>query len=213
MTDDRTTHWNNRYSGSAPDDLSWYEAFPALSLSLIADATGPGAGVVDIGGGASRLPDALLDAGYHDITVLDLSAQALALSRARLGDRAGAVTWQVADVTGWQPTRRYDLWHDRAVFHFLTDVGDRAAYARTLEAALAPGGTAILMTFADDGPEKCSGLPVQRYAPEDLVAEIDRLLPGLFEMRKTGRFAHITPGGTEQRFQYVRFRRRNGTGG
>jgi SAM-dependent methyltransferase len=211
MTDDRTTHWDNRYRESEPQSLSWFEAAPALSLRLIGQAAGPEASVIDMGGGASRMPDALLEAGYKDITVLDLSAEALALSRARLGERAAAVDWQVADVTHWQPARRYDLWHDRAVFHFLTDAGDRAAYARALGSALAPGGTAILMSFADDGPEKCSGLPVRRYAPEDLVAEIERLLPGLFEVKETGRFAHMTPGGAEQRFQYTVFQKRAGT--
>ncbi|TBX28788.1 class I SAM-dependent methyltransferase [Nioella sediminis] len=212
MTDDRTTHWDNRYAGAEPQSLSWFEAAPALSLRLIGQAAGPEASVIDMGGGASRMPDALLEAGYKDITVLDLSAEALALSRAQLGERAAAVDWQVADVTHWQPARRYDLWHDRAVFHFLTDAGDRAAYARALNSALAPGGTAIIMSFADDGPERCSGLPVQRYAPEDLVEEIDRLLPGLFEVKETGRFAHMTPGGAEQRFQYTVFQKRAGTG-
>lgn len=212
MTDDRTTHWDNRYSGSDPEALSWFEASPTLSLQLIQQASGPKAGVIDIGSGASLLPDALLDAGYRDITVLDLSAEALARSRARLGERAAAVDWQVVDVTHWQPARRYNLWHDRAVFHFLTDAGDRAAYVRALGSALAPGGTAILMSFADDGPEKCSGLPVRRYAPEDLVAEIERLLPGQFDVKETGRFAHKTPGGAEQRFQYTVFQKRAGTG-
>lgn len=212
MTDDRTTHWDNRYSGSDPEALSWFEASPTLCLQLIRQASGSEAGVIDIGGGASHLPDALLDAGYRDITVLDLSVEALALSRVRLGDRADVVDWQVADVTRWRPARRYDLWHDRAVFHFLTDTGDRAAYARALSFALAPGGTAILMTFADDGPEMCSGLPVRRYAPEDLVAEIERLLPGQFDVKETGRFAHATPSGAEQRFQYTVFQKRAGTG-
>ena len=212
MTDDRTTHWDTRYAGAEPERLSWFEAAPTLSLRLIRQAAGAEASVIDMGGGASRLPDALLDAGYRDITVLDLSAAALARSRARLGDRAAAVDWQVADVTRWQPARRYDLWHDRAVFHFLTDAGDRAAYARALNSALAPGGTAILMSFADDGPEKCSGLPVQRYAPEVLIAEIEQLLPGQFEVKETGRFAHATPGGAEQRFQYVVFQKRTSAG-
>ena len=209
MSDDRTAHWDSRYSGSEPEGLSWFEAAPALSLSLIKQAAGPEQGVIDMGGGASRLPDALLDAGFGDLTVVDLSAVALERSRARLGDRAGAVSWVVADVTRWQPARRYDLWHDRAVFHFLTRAEDRADYARALKSALAPGGTAILMTFADDGPEKCSGLPVQRYAPEGLVAEIDRLLPGLFDTQDTGRFTHTTPGGAEQRFAYAVLRRRD----
>lgn len=207
MTDDRITHWDNRYAGSAPEGLSWFETSPDLSLSLIRGAVGTDAAVVDIGGGASRLPDALLDAGFRDVTVLDLSAEALARSQARLGDRAGAIHWQVADITRWQPDRRYDLWHDRAVFHFLTDAGDRAAYARALEAALLPDGTAIVMTFAEDGPEKCSGLPVERYTTETLATEMESLLPGRFVVQGSGRFSHFTPGGAEQRFQYTVFGR------
>lgn len=209
MTDDRIAHWDNRYAGTAPEGLSWFEASPSLSLSLIGQCVGPEAGVIDIGGGASRLPDILLDAGYSDITVLDLSSEALARSRARLGERAIAVNWQVADITRWQPDRRYDIWHDRAVFHFLTNAGDRAAYARAMAAAVTPEGTAIVMTFADDGPEQCSGLSVKRYAPEELAEEMGTLLPGQFAVQTSGRFSHFTPGGTEQRFQYVIFRRRS----
>jgi hypothetical protein len=113
----------------------------------------------------------------------------------------------VADITRWQPDRRYDLWHDRAVFHFLTDAGDRAAYARALEAALLPDGTAIVMTFAEDGPEKCSGLPVERYTTEALATEMESLLPGRFVVKGSGRFSHFTPAGAEQRFQYTVFGR------
>lgn len=208
MSIDTQNHWNARYAGAEPDRLSWFEDRPERSLALIRADVPPGAAVLDVGGGASRLPDALLEAGYSDVTVLDLSEEALSRSRMRLGSRAGEVNWVVSDVTCWTPARTYDLWHDRAVFHFLTDPEDRAAYAGVLKAALVPGGTAIFMTFADDGPEKCSGLPVQRYSPEALAAEIDRILPGMMEVRETGRFAHTTPGGADQRFQYVVFRRR-----
>lgn len=207
MNTDRKTHWEARYAGSAPDRLSWFEETPDRSLSLIREAVGPEAAVIDVGGGASRLPDALLSAGFRDVTVMDLSAEALAQSRARLGDRADEVAWIAGDVTAWTPPRRYDLWHDRAVFHFLTDAEDRAAYVRTLCAALAPGGTAILMTFAEDGPESCSGLPVQRWSPEALAEEMQRLAPGALEAAGQGRFTHVTPAGGEQRFQVSLFRR------
>lgn len=207
MTDRKTAHWDKRYAGSAPEQLSWFEPVPDLSLSLIRQAVGQGAAVIDVGGGASRLPDALLAAGYRDVTVLDLSAEALARAQARLGAAADAVHWQVADITGWQPERRYDLWHDRAVFHFLTDADDRAAYVQRLQASLAASGTAILMTFADDGPETCSGLPVRRYTPDGLAQEIETHAPGLFTVVETGRFEHSTPGGSVQRFQYTVLRR------
>lgn len=207
MTEDRIAHWDARYAGAAPDRLSWFEAVPERSLSLIRDAVPPGAAVIDVGGGASRLPDALLAAGYRDLTVLDLSEEALALSTARLGESGDSVDWQVADVTRWQPPRCYDLWHDRAVFHFLTGRDDRAAYVARMTQAVRPGGTAIVMTFADDGPETCSGLPVQRYAPEDLAREIVSLAPGAFAPAGAGRFTHVTPAGGEQRFQYSLFTR------
>ena len=207
MTDDRASHWNDRYSGGGIDRLSWFEASPVLSLSLIRAAVGPEAGVIDVGGGASRLPDALLEAGFDDVTVLDLSQEALEQSQARLGARGAQVAWQVADITRWQPTRLYHLWHDRAVFHFLTTREDREAYADRLTRALTPGGTLILMTFAEDGPEACSGLPVRRYSPEALAREIESLVPGQFSVVDTGRFTHHTPGGAGQKFQYSVFRK------
>lgn len=208
MTQDRTAHWDARYAGAEPDRLSWFEPAPDRSLAAIRASVGPGASVIDVGGGASRLPEALLAADFEDVTVLDLSAEALALSRRRLGQRAGAITWIVGDVTAWTPGRRYDLWHDRAVFHFLTDPDARRAYVRTLRAALAPGGTAIMMTFAADGPQSCSGLPVQRWSPEALAEELDRIAPGLLSPVRSETFVHLTPGGAEQRFQISLFQRR-----
>jgi hypothetical protein len=162
---------------------------------------------VDVGAGASRLVDHLLDAGFAPITALDISAEGLAVSRARLGDWAAAVDFVVGDVTAWQPPRRHVLWHDRAVFHFLTDPAARAAYARVLDAATAAGSTAIIATFADDGPQTCSGLPVQRYAPNALAAELDIHLPGLFAPVEHRRHTHVTPAGRAQRFQFSVFRK------
>lgn len=207
MSDDRTSHWDARYAGAEPDRLSWFEEVPERSLALIRAAVTPRAAVIDVGGGASHLPDALLAAGFRDLTVLDLSEAALAQSKARLGPLGEHVDWQVGDVTRWRPARRYDLWHDRAVFHFLTEKADRAAYLDRLADALAPGGTAIIMTFAEDGPETCSGLPVRRYSPEAMAQEIADLAPGAFRPEGAGRFTHVTPAGAEQRFQYSRFTR------
>jgi trans-aconitate methyltransferase len=159
--------------------------------------------VIDIGGGASRLVDSLVEMNFRDITVLDLSESALASAKARLGRRADHVEWIVADVTSWEPQRIYDLWHDRAAFHFLTDERDRAAYIARLTKSLKPGGHAIIATFAPDGPERCSGLPVMRYDAEGLGLA----LGGAFELIETRRDEHLTPWGSKQRFQFSLFRR------
>jgi SAM-dependent methyltransferase len=173
----------------------------------VRDHLHPGEPFIDIGAGASRLVDALLDEGFGPLTVLDLSAAALAVSRQRLGPRADDVAWIEADITAWRPERDYAVWHDRAVFHFLTASEERAGYARALAHALRPGGIAIIATFAEDGPEMCSGLPVVRYAPEALARELDRLQPGRFEMREARRHMHVTPKGNRQSFQYSVFRK------
>ncbi|ALI55985.1 hypothetical protein IMCC12053_2038 [Celeribacter marinus] len=136
---------------------------------------------------------------------MDLSEAALSISRGRLELRAQQVDWIVADITEWEPRRDYSVWHDRAVFHFLTKPEDRAAYVRALSKGLKPGGIAIIATFAEDGPEKCSGLPVERYSPESLAGEINRLLPAHFDLVEAKAHVHLTPKGNEQRFQYSIF--------
>ena len=201
------THWEDRYDGTRPEELSWFEARPDLSLDLITDRVGPEAGVIDIGGGASRLADCLLARGYVDVSVLDISTTALAKAQERMGGQAAQVAWIAADITAWTPPRRYDLWHDRAVFHFLTDAGGQRAYLTAMAEALRPGGHAIVMSFAEDGPESCSGLPVRRYAPEEMAETVADLVPGAFRPDGAGRFTHVTPTGAEQRFQYSLFRR------
>lgn len=201
-------HWDKTYGARGEAELSWFTALPEPSLSLVTEFAAPDAALVDIGGGASRLVDALLDRGFADLTVLDLSQAAVDVARERLGGRADTVRWIVGDVTDWRPDRRYLLWHDRAAFHFLTDVADRAAYVGVLQSALAVGGHAILSTFADDGPERCSGLPVMRYAPEILAAELQAHAPGQFETMHALRHDHTTPGGATQRFQTSVFCRR-----
>src|SRR5579872_1306661 len=164
---EREKHWERVYSTKREREVSWFEENPAPSLDLIALAGARRqSAIIDIGGGASRLVDRLIVQGYEDLTVLDVSAAALAVAKARIGEKADRVHWLVADVTTWAPSRVYDLWHDRAAFHFLTDPADRAAYVARLRRALRPGGCAIIGGFAPDGPERCSGLPVARYDAE-----------------------------------------------
>lgn len=198
------THWETVHSTRGDAEVSWFQASPEPSLRMMERAEiGPSASVIDIGAGASRLVDALLERGFRSIAVLDLSAAALARTRDRLGARAAEVDWIVADATTWVPTARYDLWHDRAAFHFLTEEAQRTAYVERLRAALRPGGHAIIATFALDGPERCSGLPVVRYDGETLA----RVLGPGFERVTTVADLHRTPAGGEQRFQFSLFRR------
>ena len=201
---DRQAHWESVYGTKGEHEVSWFQENPAASLDLIA-ATGvkSAASIVDIGGGASRLVDGLLDKGFEAVTILDLSEQALSAAKARLGARASEVRWVVADVTKWQPAQAYDVWHDRAAFHFLTDLKDRAAYAERVAMAVRPGGHVIIGTFAPDGPERCSGLPVLRHD----AASLGDMLGPAFELIESRRDDHHTPMGATQRFQFSRFRR------
>lgn len=198
----RKIHWQGVYTTKREDGVSWFQETPTPSLELLAliHATIDSA-IIDIGGGASRLVDALVGRGYRDMTVLDLSAAALAMAQARLAAQAQQVNWIVADVTDWKPERQYDIWHDRAAFHFLTEAADRQAYADRLRQALRPGGYAIIGTFAKDGPEMCSGLPVIRHDAESLAA----ILGAEFALVDSRRHEHITPWGTVQNFQFSTF--------
>lgn len=201
----RQTHWENVYTTRGEREVSWFQERPALSLELIhAAGTTPHSSVIDVGGGASRLVDALLADGFEAVTVLDISELALAAAKGRLGNKASGATWIIADIATWEPPRQYDLWHDRAVLHFLTEEADRAAYVARLKKALRRGGHAIIGTFALDGPERCSGLPVVRYDAKSLAA----LLGPEFELLDTRRQDHHTPMGGVQRFQFSLFRRR-----
>ena len=200
----RKEHWEHVYSTRAPDAVSWYHKAPEISLALIeASRIGPASAVVDIGAGASALAEHLLDRGFTDVSVLDIAEAGLGHARKRLGPRATAVDWIIADVTAWQPEREYALWHDRAVFHFLVDPAERRAYMATLDGAVAGGGSVILAAFAPDGPERCSGLPVQRHSDETLASE----LGPEFALEETRREEHYTPAGGVQRFLWARFRR------
>jgi SAM-dependent methyltransferase len=200
----RGAHWENVYRTKGEREVSWFQETPSISLELIrsAGATRHSA-IVDIGGGASRLVDALVDEGYEAVTVLDLSESALAASKTRLGQTAARVTWIVADVVRWIPLQGYDIWHDRAAFHFLTDAADRTAYVACLREALRPCGYAIIATFALDGPERCSGLPVIRYD----AASLGEVLGSDFSLVETRHHDHHTPMGSTQRFQFSVFRR------
>jgi 2-polyprenyl-3-methyl-5-hydroxy-6-metoxy-1,4-benzoquinol methylase len=203
----RQAHWEKVYTSKDETDVSWFQENPALSLELIEQAQGGrDARIIDIGGGASRLADGLLDRGFRHLTVLDISAAALDLAALRLGRRASKVQWITADVTQWQPSRRFDVWHDRAVFHFLVDPADRAAYVARLKSALVPGGHAIIATFATDGPDTCSGLPVQRYDAASLATE----LGAEFRLVESRPHDHVTPWNSSQRFQFSVFQKQSG---
>jgi SAM-dependent methyltransferase len=200
-TVDRQSHWENVYTTKGEGEVSWYEDTPALSLELLREAgLTSSMSVIDIGGGASRLVDALVSEGQAQMTVLDLSSAALETAKSRLANPE-RVQWFVSDVTAWAPDRQYDLWHDRAAFHFLTAAEDQQAYVRVLRKALKHGGRAVIGTFAPDGPEKCSGLPVARYDPEALQA----VLGQQFRLISTRRHEHATPWGAVQKFQFSIF--------
>ena len=205
LTDqNRKSHWQNVYTSKGENEVSWFQENPAPSLELI-ELTGASdkAAIIDVGGGASRLVDVLLDRGFSDLTVLDLSAAALDTAKARLGGRNIQVRWIADDATLWQPDRIYDLWHDRAAFHFLTKPDDIGAYIARMKEATAAGSHVIIGTFALDGPEKCSGLVVSRYDPASLAA----ILGQSFELIDDRRHEHVTPWGASQRFQFSTFRR------
>lgn len=198
----RQEHWNQIYQTKGTDDFSWYQRCPDFSLALIAaSGVSKDAGIIDVGGGASTLVDALLDDGYMHLAVLDLSGVALGHSRSRLGARANTVEWFEADVTSFNSPHRFGLWHDRAAFHFLTAADDRRGYVATLRRTLQPGGAVVISTFALDGPSRCSGLDVMRYDERSILAE----LGGEFRFQEFRRETHITPWKSEQRFNYFRF--------
>jgi SAM-dependent methyltransferase len=200
----RQAHWEGVYTKKGENEVSWFQENPAPSLELIAQVGAtPASAIIDIGGGASRLVDNLTDRDFENVTVLDLSEAALEAAKGRLGGRAAQVHWIAADATVWEPAKVYDVWHDRAAFHFLTDDCDRAAYVVRLERALKVGGHAIIATFALDGPERCSGLPVVRYDPVSLGQTLGRT----FRLVDSRQHTHATPWGSDQSFQFSVFRR------
>jgi trans-aconitate methyltransferase len=197
-------HWDNRYETIGAQSVSWHQDRPVVSLDLLAAlGVGPSQSVLDVGGGASNLVDHLLAAGHDDIGVLDLSVVALDVARSRSGPTP-AVSWIEQDILTWEPDRTWDVWHDRAVLHFLLDDTDRERYAQTVRRAVRPGGAVVIGTFAEDGPTQCSALPVRRHSPEDLLAVVGDL--DVIEQRRE---VHQTPSGAPQPFNWLAGRRRS----
>lgn len=198
---DRRQHWEQVYVRSDERQTSWHQPRPSTSLAFIEGASlGPGARILDVGGGTSRLVDHLLALGYRP-GVLDVSGAALRIARERLGDRAAAVEWFESDVTDFVSPHRWDVWHDRAVFHFLVDAEDRERYVGVLKRAVRPGGHAVIATFGPAGPERCSGLPTRRYDAEALGAALGEG----FSLEASEIEDHVKPDGGTQQFLFCRF--------
>ena len=196
---DSREHWDQVYRSKGAGGVSWYQQTADLSLRMVAAECGTDFAIIDVGGGASTLVDGLLQAGYSDITILDLSRTALDLAQQRLGVLSQRVLWLEANVlTVELKPGSYDVWHDRAVFHFLTAAHDRSRYVEQVRHAVRPGGHVLIATFAEDGPERCSGLPVARYSADALHAQFG----SDFRLIKSERQQHITPWGAPQAFTY-----------
>lgn len=195
-------HWDSRYDSLGDTGVSWFQDTPVMSLGLLATVgITSERSIVDVGGGASRLVDVLVAEGFADLSVVDVSERALDLGRARLP--SAAVRWVHADVRTWRPGRTFDVWHDRAAYHFLTEPDEQDAYWRLVRSVVPPGGYVIVGTFAEDGPESCSGLPVSRYSAEQLI----RAMGSGFEVCSVQHETHMTPALAEQRFVWVAARR------
>lgn len=203
-TFDRKKHWENIYQTKQLNEVSWFQPTPQTSLDLIKEFNLPlSAKIIDIGGGDSLLVDHLLDAGYGDITVLDISIAAIERAKSRLGDRAESVKWIIADASGFNPSEKYDLWHDRAAFHFLTTAGEIESYLETARQCINPSGVLIVGTFSEQGPKKCSGLDIKQYSEESITS----LFAKGFEKIKCFTLDHRTPFDTIQNFIFCTFRR------
>ena len=199
---DRKNYWDNIYSDNKSTEVSWYQQYPEISLNLIsATEIEKSASIIDIGGGASTLVDFLLAAGYQNLSVLDISASAIEQAKDRLAQDSSKVQWIVQDITRFVAEQSFDVWHDRAVFHFLTNVDDRAKYVKTISDFMQPGAHAIIATFNFEGPKKCSGLDIVRYSPETL----SEIFSENFKLIETKTEEHKTPGGMTQSFVYCRF--------
>ncbi len=202
----RQDHWQRVYQTKSEHEVSWHQGSPQPSLTLVAAAAAsPNSSIIDIGGGDSHLVDHLVEQNFRKVSVLDVSSEALARAQARLGPQAASVNWIAADITTLMPTDVYDVWHDRATFHFMVTENDRSAYLARLRQGLVPGGRAIIATFALDGPEQCSGLPVKRYDAASLAETLGRE----FTLLNAERHLHRTPWGSVQPFQFGVFQRRS----
>lgn len=190
-------YWDHRYATIGDTAVSWFQESPEISLELIHAVADTHASVVDVGGGASRLVDRLLEQGHRDVTVVDLSQEALNGARERVGQ--APVTWVVTDIRDWQPDRTFDVWHDRAAYHFLTDPDDQQQYWLLVRESVPQGGHVVVATFAEDGPDACSGLPITRYSP----AALQQAMGMGFEVLRTRREQHTTPTGGTQSFQWT----------
>jgi len=201
---DKKKHWESVYQEKSPLDASWYQKEPIISLELIHSARlAQDEPVIDVGGGASELVDYLCKEGFTNLSVLDISGKALACSKKRLGDFASSIEWYESDITQFEAPNQFSLWHDRAVFHFLTDKTDRKSYINALKHGLKPGGHLIIAAFAIGGPDKCSGLDIVQYDSDKIVSELGEDF-NLIEMRNE---VHITPANKEQEFMYFHFLR------
>lgn len=201
--DSNEAHWQEVWRERDPETVTWFQPDLAVARRLIGSVGSPDDAIVDVGGGASQLVDHLLDEGYRDLTVLDISEAAVDAARRRLGPMAADVHWVVADITEADLERTFDVWHDRAVFHFLVDEADRHAYLARLRESLAVGGHLVLSTFGPDGPERCSGLPVRRYDLESMRST----LGDDFELLDHELELHVAPSGATQQFLAALFRR------
>jgi len=201
---DRKNHWEQIYQTKKPDEVSWYQPMPVTSLSFFDQYNVPKeAKIIDIGGGDSYLVDHLLNLGYKDITVLDISESSLERAKSRLGNRSGLVTWIVADAATFKPIERYDFWHDRAAFHFLTKEDEIQNYIHTVHQSINPSGILVLGTFSEQGPKKCSGIEIKQYSETSMT----ELLKGSFEKIKCITVEHKTPFDTIQHFIFCSFRK------
>ena len=200
----RQLHWEKVYDSKSSESVSWYQPSPLTSLEFIRLYELPlTAKIIDVGGGDSVLVDALLDLGYVDITVLDISATAIDKAKQRLGERAASVTWIVSDILQFQPNAQYDFWHDRATFHFLTEDKEIDTYMDLLNRALKTGGRLLLGTFSEEGPDQCSGLPIRKYSE----SKMEERLHAYFEKIKCVTVDHITPAANIQSFLFCGFRK------
>jgi 2-polyprenyl-3-methyl-5-hydroxy-6-metoxy-1,4-benzoquinol methylase len=204
-TFDRKQHWENVYVNKEADQVSWFENNAPVSLDFFKNKVAKEARIIDIGGGDSYLAEALLQLGYTDITVLDISEAALERAKKRLGAHAEKIRWVVSDIVDFQPEQNFDVWHDRAVFHFLTDKQDVERYRKLATSAINPGGHLIIGTFSDQGPLKCSGIEICQYTEESLTA----LFSPDFEMRDSFRHDHQTPFNTQQNFVFCQLEKKH----
>lgn len=203
IKEDVKAHWEGVYQTRSPSEVSWFEDMPSVSLTLISRVAMRQSAIIDIGGSASLLAQTLLQQDFDDITVLDVSTTALDLAKANIGSSGARVNWIAADVRSWHPNRQYDIWHDRATFHFLTEIAAQRDYAATAKAAIGLGGFAIIGTFALDGPQQCSGLAIQRHNTTT-VANIFR---DCFELIEAKLHDHKTPDGAIQKFEFAVLKR------